>query len=148
MKEHPLKQQLATFFSSPRNVIRVAAVALLAVGTYGSLTRQADTPAAKTYEVALTFTAQAGKSTARTQVLAGKQFKAQVDDNGNRSMASFLLTAAGADSVKLDGTVECGNAPAVHPVLVARLGQPATLNAAPGCELSVLVAEALRPAAD
>jgi hypothetical protein len=146
MKELPLKQQLAAFFSSPRNAIRVFAIALLAAGTYGTLTRQADAPAGKTYDVAVTFTKPAGKSTPQTQVPAGKQFKVEVDDNGSKSMATFLLTAEGADSVKLDGTVECANAPSVHPVLVARLGQQATVQAAPGCELSVLVAEAKKPA--
>ena len=143
-----MKQQLAAFFSSPRNAIRVFAVALLAAGTYGTLTRQADAPAGKTYDVAITFTTPAGKSTPRAQVLAGKQFKVAVDGNGSKSMASFLLTTEGADSVKLDGTVECGSMPAAHPVLVARLGQAATVAAAPGCELSVLVAEAPKPAAN
>jgi hypothetical protein len=146
MKECLLRQQLRAFFSSPRNVIRVLAVALLAAGTYGYLTRQAGTGAARTYEVALTFGARAGQSTVHAQLPAGKRFKAQVDDSGSLSTASFLLTAEGADSVKLDGTVECGNTPAVHPVLVARLGQAATVRAAPGCELSVIVAEARTPA--
>jgi hypothetical protein len=148
MKEHPLYEQLAGFFSKPRNAIRVFAIALLAAGTYGTLTRKTDAPAAKTYDVAMTFTTPAGKSTASAQVLAGKQFKVQVDGDGGKAMAAFLLTTEGADSVKLDGNVECANAPAAHPMLVARLGEAATVQAAPGCELSVLVAEAPKPAAN
>jgi hypothetical protein len=147
MKERLLKQQLAAFFSSPRNAIRVLALALLAAGTYGSLTRKDDAAAAKTYDVAITFTKPGGKSTPAAPVQAGNQIKAEVDDNGSKSTASFLLTADGADSVKLDGTVACAGAPPVHPVLIARLGQQATVQAAPGCELSVLVAEAAKPPA-
>jgi hypothetical protein len=147
MKERLLYEQLAGFFSKPRNAIRVFALALLAAGTYGTLTRQADAPAGKTYDVAITFTTPAGESTSRAQVVAGKQFKAQVDANGSRSSASFLLTTEGADSVKLDGTVECASMPPAHPVLVARLGQAATVAAAPGCALSVVAAEAAQAAA-
>lgn len=141
-----MKQQLAAFFSSPRNAIRVFALGLLAAGTYASLTRKDEAPAARTYDVAITFTKPGGKSTPVAQVQAGKQIKVEIDDNGSKSMASFLVTAEGADSVKLDGTVACGNTPAAHSVLVARLGQQATVAAAPGCELSVLVAEAVKPA--
>lgn len=143
-----MKQQLAAFFSSPRNAVRVFALVLLAAGTYGSLTRKDDAPAARTYDVAITFTKPGGKSTPVAQVQAGKQVKVEIDDNGSKSTASFLLTSEGADSVKLDGTVACANTPAVHPVLVARLGQEAPVLAAPGCELSVLVAEARKPAAN
>jgi hypothetical protein len=138
-----LYEQLAGFFSKPRNAIRVFAIALLAAGTYGTLTRKDDTAAAaKTYDVAMTFTTSSGTSTPRAQVAAGKTFKVQLDDNGSKAMASLMLTAESADSVKLDGTVECANMPAVHPVLIARLGQTETVSATAGCQLSVLVAEA------
>lgn len=103
-------------------------------------------PAGKTYDVAMTFTTPIGKSTPRVKVAAGTTFDLQMEDNGRKSTASIVLTAEGADSVKLDGTVECGNIPAAHPVVVARLGQAATVNAAPGCDLNVLVTEAAKPA--
>jgi hypothetical protein len=137
-----LYEQLAGFFSKPRNAIRVFAIALLAAGTYGTLTRKDDTAPAKTYDVAMTFTTPSGTSTPRAQVAAGKTFKVQLDSNGSKAMASLMLTAESADSVKLDGTVECANMPAVHPVVIARLGQAETVSATPGCQLSVMVAEA------
>lgn len=141
-----MKRQLAAFFSSRRNALRVAAFGLLLAGTYGTLLRREDAPAGKTYDVSITFTKPGGKSSPFGQVAAGKQIKVEVDDNGSKSMASFVLTSEGADSVKLDGTVECATTPAVHPVVIARLGQETTVHAAPGCELSVKVAEASTPA--
>jgi hypothetical protein len=142
-----LKQQLAAYFSSPRNAIRVFAVVLLAAGTYGSLMRQPDNAAAgKTDDVATTFATPIGQSTPRVKVAAGTSFALETEDKGVKSMASFVLTAEGADSVKLDGTVQCGAMPAAHQVVVARLGQQARVSAAPGCELNVLVAEAAKTA--
>lgn len=140
-----MNQRLAKFFSSPRNALRVAAVGLLLAGTYGTLIRQREAPADKTYDVSVTFVKPGGKSNPSGQVAAGKQIKVEVDDNGSKSTASFVLTPEGADRVKLDGSVECANSPAVRPALVARLGQETTVHAGPGCELSVLVVEATTP---
>ena len=137
-----MKRQLAAFFSSRRNALRVAAFGLLLAGTFGALTRRDEALAVKIYDVSITFTKPGGKSNPSGQVTAGKQIKVEVDDNGSKSMASFVLTPEGSDSVKLDGTVECANSPAVRPAMVARLGQETTVHAGPGCELSVLVAEA------
>jgi hypothetical protein len=148
-----LAQQASSFFSQPRNLLRIFALALLCAGTYASLTAHAEkakAAGAKSYDVAMTFTTPTTLSSPRVKVRAAEPFKVVIDDKGSTLMASFVLTADGANSVKLAGTVKCGKSEA-FPVLIARLGEAATVRlqdaGAPGCDLSMLVAEAGKGAA-
>jgi hypothetical protein len=152
MKERALSLPSSPFISSPRKLVRLFAVGLLCLGTCGSLTARADNakPAAKVYEVAMTFrTAFRTASAPRVRVHADEKFNVILDYQGTDMMASFVLTASGADAVKLNGTVECGHTTA-HPALLTRLGEAAIVKlhegGAPGCELTLLVSEAAMPA--
>jgi hypothetical protein len=146
-----MDQQPSSFFSSPRNLLRVFALVLLVVGTYGSMSAQVAidkskvATAVKTYDVAMTFTTPTTQSSPRVKVRSAEPFKVVVDDKGSTLMASLVLTVDGADSVKLAGTVKCGTSEA-YPALVTRLGEAATVSlrdaGEPGCEVSMLVAEA------
>jgi hypothetical protein len=145
--------KLRTFFSSPRNVIRVLAVALLCAGTFGQLMlRREAAPVAdsKRYDVAMTFTTPAGETRQRVQVGDNQTFSVATDDQQGKLTASFLLTAAGPETVRLDGSYGCGGASAKQPPLTARLGaptaiKPPTEGGAPACELVVVVTK-LAPA--
>lgn len=138
---------LSTFFSSPRNVIRVVAVVLLLAGTYGQLVLRRDSaPVAEStlYDVAMTFTTPAGAARQRAQVRAGQAFNVSADDKAGKLTAAFTLTAEGTDAVKLDGAFGCGGASASHPSFTARLGAPTAIktpveNGAAACQLELVV---------
>lgn len=138
---------LSTFFSKPRNVIRVVAVVLLAAGTYGQLTMRGDSPPvaeSNLYDVAMTFTTPAGQASRRVQVRAGQTVNVATDDKLGKLTAAFVLTAAGKDAVTLDGGFGCGSASAKLPPVTARLGEPTAIKpsadtAAPGCGLVMVV---------
>lgn len=150
---HPLKERIMTLQQTPpraarRLTGRLLLASLVCAGGYGAWTAHAATaPAAdaKTYAIAMTFTSGAGKATPRVRVRGGGKFKVAIDDNGTKAAASFVITAAGPDSVKLDGKVECAGAAPAHPVLIARLGEAATVKmqqaGAPSCELAITVTE-------
>lgn len=146
-KEFALPSQLSTFFSKPRNVIRVVAVVLLAAGTYGQLTMRDDSaPAADStlFDVAMTFTTPAGAARQRAQVRAGQAFNVSADDKAGKLTAAFTLTAEGADAVKMDGAFGCGGASAPHASFTARLGAPTAIktpveNGAAACQLDLVV---------
>ena len=79
----PLVLATESFFSSPRNVIRVVAVILLLAGTYGQLMLHRESaPVADStlYDVAMTFTTPAGSARQRAQVRAGQMFNVAADD--------------------------------------------------------------------
>jgi hypothetical protein len=142
-----LPSPLSSLFSSPRNVIRVVAVVLLAAGTYGQLMMRGDsTPVAESnlYDVAMTFTTPAGQARPRVQVRAGQTVNVAIDDKLGKLTAAFVLTAAGKDAVTLDGGFGCGGASAKLPPVTARLGEPTAIKppaetGAPGCELAMVV---------
>jgi hypothetical protein len=145
--------QLKIFFSKRRNVIRLFAVALLAVGTYGQfmLKREAAPVAdSKLYGVTLTFTTPAGDTRLQVQASDGSIFSTAKADGKEKLTASFQLTAAGPETVRLDGGFGCDGANAKQPPMTARLGQPTpikppTQGGGPACELVVLVTK-LAPA--
>jgi hypothetical protein len=144
--------QLRTFFSSPRNVIRVAAVALLCAGTYGQLMlhrEAAPVPDSKRYDVALTFTTPAGETRQQVQVGDAQTFSVATDGGQGKLTASFLLTAAGPETVRLDGGFGCDGASVKQPPMTARFGAPTAIRpptqGAPACELVVVVTK-LAPA--
>jgi hypothetical protein len=143
-----LSSRFSSFFSSPRNVIRVVAVVLLIAGTYGQLMLSRDSaPVAgskQLYDVAMTFTTPAGKSQQRAQARDGQSFNISVEDKQGKLTAAFSLAAAGADAVKLEGAFGCGDASAPAAPLTARLGAPAVVkrqveSSAPACQLEVVV---------
>lgn len=142
-----MPSQLSTFFSKPRNVIRVVAVVLLAAGTYGQLMlRHEGAPVAESnlYDVAMTFTTPAGQAMPRVQVRAGQTVNVALDDKAGKLSAAFVLTAAGKDAVVLDGGFGCGGANVKLAPLTARLGEPTAIGqpaatAAPGCALTLIV---------
>lgn len=142
-----MPSQLSTFFSKPRNVIRVVAVVLLAAGTYGQLMLRGDSqPVAESnlYDVAMTFTTPAGQAFPRVQVRAGQTVSVAIDDKRGKLSAAFVLTPAGKDAVTLVGGFGCGGASAKLPAVTARLGEPTAMtppadSAAPGCALVMVV---------
>ena len=142
-----MPSQLSTFFSKPRNVIRVVAVVLLAAGTYGQLMMRGDSPPvveSNLYDVAMTFTTPAGQARPRVQVRAGQTVSVAADDKLGKLTAAFVLTAAGKDAVTLDGGFGCGGANTKLPPVTARLGEPTAMkppaeSAAPGCDLAMVV---------
>jgi hypothetical protein len=145
--------QLQTFFSKPRNLIRLFAVALLCAGTYGQWKLQheaATVTDSKRYDVALTFTTPAGETTQRVQVGDDQTFTAARDNGPQKLTASFRLNAAGPETVRLDGGFGCDGANAKQPPFTARLGQPTAIKppiegGGPACELVVVVTK-LAPA--
>lgn len=136
-----------SFFSSPRNVIRVVAVVLLAAGTYGQfMLHRESTPAAEgtLYDVAMTFTTSAGPTRQRVQTRAGQTFNVSATDQQGKLQAAFMLAAAGADSVRIEGGFGCSGASTPYPPFTARLGAPAAIKAkaeegAPPCALEMVV---------
>jgi hypothetical protein len=143
-----LSSRFSSFFSSPRNVIRVVAVVLLIAGTYGQLMLSRDSaPVAgskQLYDVAMTFTTPAGKSQQRAQARDGQSLNVSADDKLGKLTAAFSLAAAGADAVKLEGAFGCGGASAPAAPLTARFGAPAMVkrqveSSAPACQLEVVV---------
>lgn len=150
---HPLTERIMTLQQTPprsvrRNFGRLLVAALVCAGSYGALTARADSvpiAGATTYSVAMTFTTPSGSASPRVLAKAGDPFKVAMADKSGKLMASFVATAAGTGSVRLEGTVECGNAAAAHPVLVARLGEAAVVKlqepGTPGCELAIVVSE-------
>ena len=137
--------QLKTFFSKPRNVIRVAAVVLLLAGTYGQLMLRreaAPVAASPRYDVALTFTTLAGETRQQVQVGEAQTFSVATDGQ-QKLTASFLLTAAGPETVTLDGGFGCNGESVKQPPMTARLGAPTAIRppiqGAPACELVVVV---------
>ena len=138
-----------SFFSSPRNVIRVVAVVLLAAGTYGQfmLNRESKPVAEGTlYDIAMTFTTSAGPTRQRVQARTGQTFNVSVADQQGNLQAAFLLTAEGADKVKLEGKFGCRGASAPYPPFTARLGASTAIKAqaesgAPACELAMVISK-------
>lgn len=136
-----------SFFSSPRNVIRVVAVVLLAAGTYGQFMLHRDTgPAAEStlYDVAMTFTTSAGSTPQRVQGRSGQTINVSAADQQGKLQAAFVLTEAGADAVKLDGGFGCNGAITPTAPFTTRLGAPAAIKAkaeegAPPCALEMVV---------
>ncbi len=136
-----------SFFSSPRNVIRVVAVVLLAAGTYGQfmLHREAAPVAESTlYDVAMTFTTSAGPTLQRVQARAGQTFNVSAADQQGKLQAEFALATTGADTVKLEGGFGCSGASTPTPPFTARLGAPTAIkaqteNGAPACALEMVV---------
>jgi bla regulator protein BlaR1 len=157
---HPLKERILTLHQTPpsaarRRAGRILVATLACAGAYSALAARAGTAAvadAKTYLVAMTLTTPAGKSSPRLKVRASENFKVVTsDDSGARFTASLALTAVGSDSVKLQGTVECGKpgaAPlAARPELavITRLGEAATVkleDAGGNCELALVISDA------
>ncbi|MDQ2989120.1 MAG: hypothetical protein M3R60_08475 [Pseudomonadota bacterium] len=136
-----------SFFSSPRNVIRVVAVVLLAAGTYGQfMLHRVATPVAEStlYDVAMTFTTPAGSTAQRVQVRSGQTIDVSAADQQGKLQATFAITAAGADAAKLEGGFGCNGATTPTPPFTARLGAPAAIKAkaeegAPPCALEMVV---------
>lgn len=136
-----------SFFSSPRNVIRVVAVGLLVAGTYGQfMLHRESAPVAEStlYDIAMTFATSAGPTRQRVQARAGQAFNVSVADQQGQLQASFVLAAAGADTVRLEGGFGCRGASTPYPTFTARLGAPAAIKApteggAPACELKMVV---------
>jgi hypothetical protein len=142
-RELPLSLPPKPFFSSPRNVIRVVAVVLLAAGTYGQfmLKREPARVAESTlYDVAMTFTTSAGSTPQRVQVRSGQT----INVSAGTLQAAFVLTAADADTVKLEGGFGCDGARTATAPFIARLGAPTAIKAkaeegAPPCALEMVV---------
>jgi bla regulator protein BlaR1 len=155
---HPLKERLMTLHQTPpraarRLTGRLLVAALVCAGGYSALSARADsTPpvGAKTYDISMTFTTAAGKSTPRVLARAGEAFKVAMDSNGVKMSASFVATPVDLKNVKLVGTVECGNRSPSHPILITPLGVHAAVKVQeagqPGCEFDIIVAEATMPA--
>lgn len=127
---------------------RLLITALVCVGGYSTLAARADiAPAsgAHIYFIAMTVTTAGDKSAPRLQVKEGELFKIAMENKGVKFVASFVLTADAKNTVKLDGTVECGNAKPTHPVLITALGETAMVKVAetgaPGCELAMVISE-------
>lgn len=128
-------------------MIRVVAVVLLAAGTYGQfMLKREPAPVAEStlYDVAMTFSTSAGPTPQRVQARAGQTFNVSVADAQGKLLAAFTLTAAGADTVKLEGGFGCSGASTPTPPFTARLGAPATIKAkaeegAPPCALEMVV---------
>lgn len=122
-------------------------IAVLACAFIATAALADTTPAsgANSYLIAMTVTTAGGNSAPRLQVKEGEPFKIAMENKGVKFMASFVLTKAGKNTVKLDGAVECGTAKPAHPVLVTALGETATVKleetGAPGCELGMVVSE-------
>jgi hypothetical protein len=100
---------------------------------------------ADSYFIAMTVTTGGDKSAPRLMVKEGELFKIAMENKGVKFVASFVLTADAKNTVKLDGTVECGKATPSHAVLITALGETATVKVAetgaPGCELAMVVSE-------
>lgn len=156
---HPLKERIMTLKKNPPHAARrftgrLLITALVCAGGYSTLAARAETaPAAgaNTYAIAMTLTTAGDKSAPRLQVKEGEPFKIATNNKGVKFVASFVLTAAAKNTVKLAGTVECGNAKPAHPVLLTALGEPATVKVAetgaPGCELAMVVTKLAEAAA-
>lgn len=144
-----------SFFSSPRNVIRVVAVILLLAGTYGQFMLHRDSaPVAEStlYDIAMTFTTSAGPTPQRAQARAGQAFNVSVADRQGKLQAAFVVTAAGAESVRLEGGFGCSGASTPYPPFTARLGTPAAIripaqSGAPPCALEMVVTKLAQPSA-
>ena len=75
---------------------------------------------------------------------AGQAFNVAADDKAGKLTAAFMLTAAGADAVKLEGGFGCGGASMPYPSVTARLGAPTAIktpveSAAPVCQREIVV---------
>jgi hypothetical protein len=136
-----------SFFSSPRNVIRVVAVVLLAAGTYGQFMLHRDSAPVTEgtlNDIAMTFTTSAGTTPQRAQARAGQAFNVSVADSQGRLQAAFVLATAGAESVRLEGGFGCSGATTPTAPFTARLGVPTALktqaaSGAPACALELVV---------
>ena len=104
----------------------------------------------KTYTVAMTMTTPNSTSSPNLLVRESEAFKVSIGEADEKMSASFVVTPAGAGTVKLDGSVRCADGKESHPVLIARLGETATVKIqGPGdkpCELAMLVSEETQPA--
>ncbi|MFC0133672.1 hypothetical protein CR105_09660 [Massilia eurypsychrophila] len=125
-----------------RSACRVLVAAAVAAGGFIALPVQAQS-VPETYDIAMTFTTPTSKAAPTVRARAGEPFKVMLDDKGAKMMASFVLTPAGKQTVRLEGTVECGRTKPAHPVMVAHLGSTATVKVeetgTPGCELAMVV---------
>lgn len=104
----------------------------------------------KTYTVAMTMTTPNNTSSPRLMVREGESFKVSVGEADEKMSASFVITPAGAGTVKLAGSLRCADGKESRPVLIARLNETAGVKIqGPGdkpCELSLLVSEEMQPA--
>ena len=104
----------------------------------------------KTYSIAMTITTPNSTTSPRLIVREAESFKVSVGEADEKMAASFVVTPAGASTVKLEGSVRCADGKESRPVLIARLGEAATVKVqGPGdrpCELSMLVSEETQPA--
>ncbi len=120
----------------------LAAIAAVGAASVIALPAQAQS-GAQTYDITMTFTTPTSKAAPKMRVRAREPFKVMLDDKGQKMMASFVLTPAGKEAVRLEGTVECGGNKPAQPVMVAHLGSTATIKieetGTPGCELAMVV---------
>ena len=104
----------------------------------------------KTYTVAMTMVTPTSTSSPRLMVRESESFKVSVGEADEKMSASFVVTPAGAGSVKLEGSVRCADGKESRPVLIARLNETTTVKIqGPGdkpCELGMLVSEETQPA--
>ncbi|HEU4373492.1 MAG TPA: hypothetical protein VFS02_08380 [Telluria sp.] len=104
----------------------------------------------KTYTVDMTITTPNSTTTPRVMVRESEAFKVTTGEGDTKMSASFVLTPAGAGTVKLDGSVRCADGKESHPVVIARLGESATVKIQGSgdkpCELAMLVSEEVQPA--
>jgi hypothetical protein len=123
---------------------QIAAFTFALVAT-NALADTAPAAGASTYQIAMTVTTAGSNSAPRLQVKEGVPFKIAMENKGVKFAASFVLTTAGKNIVKLDGDVECGNVKPAHPVLITGLGETATVKleeaGTPGCELAMVVSK-------
>jgi hypothetical protein len=125
-----------------RRTGRVFVAALILAGGFSALSARAQA-GVQTYDIAMTFTTPTSKAAPKVRTRAGEPFKVLLDDKGQKMMASFVLTPAGKQAVRLEGTVECGRNKPAQPVMVAHLDSTATIKieetGTPGCELAMVV---------
>lgn len=92
----------------------------------------------------MTFTTSAGPTRQRVQARAGQTFDASVADQQGKLQAAFVLAAADADAVRLEGGFGCRGVSAPYSPFTARLGAPAAIkipaaSGAPPCALEMVV---------
>ncbi|HEU4371852.1 MAG TPA: hypothetical protein VFS02_00075 [Telluria sp.] len=104
----------------------------------------------KSYTVDMTITTPNSTTTPRVMVHESEAFKVTTGEGDAKMSASFVVTPAGAGTVRLEGSVRCADGKESHPVLIARLGESAAVKIQGSgdkpCELAMLVSEETQPA--
>lgn len=122
--------------------------ALLLTGLLAISTAQAADP--KTYMVDLSLRTAAGLATSRVQVKDGESFRIVTGEADAKIAASFTVSAVGANSVRLTGSVRCADGAAATPTLISRLGEAADVTVTgpneARCQLAMTVREESQPA--